>query len=296
MGKKILITGATGKVASALPARLVQKGHHVRVLIHSEAKAAALRDAGAEVVVGAFEREDTLRAAFAGVDTAFLVVPPSPDAAKWNRSLFAAAKSSGSPHVVRLSVVKAALDAPTDNTKLHGESDGDLERSGLPFTILRPHFFMQNLFGSVGSLAKEGAFYMATGSGRLGMIDARDIADAAFVVLDAADARERHGGKRYDLTGPASITLADVASILGKVTGKPIKYVDLPPEAVVQFIKGTGAGDWFANVMGQYSRAYAANWGDFVTGDVKALTGHEPRSFETFAREVLVPAIGAARG
>jgi uncharacterized protein YbjT (DUF2867 family) len=127
------------------------------------------------------------------------------------------------------------------------------------------------------------------------MIDARDITDAAFAVLDAEDARQRHGGKGYDLTGPASITFDEVASTLSRVLGSPVKYVNVPPEAVVQAMKGMGASDWIANVMGQYSRAYASNWGNLTAGDVKALTAHEPRSIETFARELLVPAIQSAK-
>ena len=291
MTKKILISGATGTVAGPLPRRLVERGHHVRVLARDPAKATALKDAGAEVVAGDFDSADALRVAFAGMDTAFLVVPPNPNAAKWNRALFAAAKAAGSPHVVRLSVIRAAVDGPTDNTKLHGESDGDLVSAGLPYTLLRPHFFMQNLLGAVGSLAKDGAMYFGMGQGRLGMIDTRDITDAAFAVLDAADARERHVGKTYPLTGPASITFDDVAATLTRVAGTPIKYVAVPPEAVVQGMKAGGAAEWMATVMGQYSKAYSENWGDVVTHDVKALTGKEPRSFETFAREVLVPAI-----
>jgi uncharacterized protein YbjT (DUF2867 family) len=293
MSKRILLTGATGTVASSLTHRLVERGHFVRALVRNPEKAAAPREAGAELAKGDFDNENTMRAAFDGIDTAFLLVPPSPDAAKWNRALYAAARAAKSPHVVRLSVIKSAVDGPTDNTKLHGESDRDLVASGLPYTILRPHFFMQNLLASVPTIAKEGAFYLGMGRGRLGMIDTRDITDVAFAVLDAD--RERHLGKAYDLTGPASIDFDEVAATLSKVLGSAVKYVAVPPEAVVQAMKSMGASDWFARVMGQYSKAYSENWGDVTTGEVKALTGHEPRSFETFAREVLMPMIRAAR-
>ena len=293
MTKRILLTGSTGTVGSPLAHMLVEKGHAVRALVRNPEKAAAPREAGAELVTGSFDDEASLRAAFDGIDTAFLLVPPSPDAAKWNRALYAAAKAAGAPHVVRLSVINAAIDGPTDNTKLHGESDRDLLASGLPYTLLRPHFFMQNVLGSAASIAKGGAFYLGMGQGKLGMIDTRDITESAFAVLDGA--RAAHAGKAYDLTGPASITFDEVASTLAKVLGSPVKYVAVPPEAVVDAMRGMGASDWFANVMGQYSRAYASNWGDVVTGGVKAVTGHAPRSFETFARDVLAPRIVAAR-
>ncbi len=226
MIKRILLTGATGTVGSPLARMLVEKGHAVRALVRNPEKAAAPREAGAELVTGSFDDAASLRAAFEGIDTAFLLVPPSPDAAKWNRALYAAAKASGAPHVVRLSVINAAVDGPTDNTKLHGESDRDLLASGLPYTLVRPHFFMQNLLGSAASIAKDGAFYLGMGQGKLGMIDTRDITESAFAVLDGP--RAAHAGKAYDLTGPASITFDEVASTLGKVLGTPVEIRGRP--------------------------------------------------------------------
>jgi uncharacterized protein YbjT (DUF2867 family) len=295
MPRKILVTGATGTTAGPLVGRLVKKGHAVRALVHSSSKSDAVRQQGAEVVVGGFDDASALRTAFSGIDMAFLVVPPSPDAAKWNRALFAAAREAGSPQVVRLSVFNSAEDGPTDNTKLHGESDRDLRASGLPYTILRPHFFMQNLFGSARTIGSDGVMYWGMGDGRLAMIDTRDITDAAFAVLDAPDPKA-HQGKAYDLTGPESITFHQVADVLTRVSGRTIRYVPVPPAAVVQSLRDMGAPEWMANVMGQYSKAYSENWGNRVADGVKTLTGREPRSFETFAREVFVPALQGARG
>jgi len=292
MPRKILVTGATGTVAGPLVARLVKQGHPVRALVHSASKADAVRQQGAETVVGAFDDAAALRAAFAGIDTAFLVVPANPDAAKWNRALYAAARDAGSPHVVRLSVINSAEDGPTDNTKLHGESDRNLRESGLPYTILRPHFFMQNLFASARSIGQDGVMYWGMGDGRLAMIDTRDITDAAFAVLDASDPK-RHQGNAYDLTGPEAITFHQVAEVLTRVAGRTIRYVPVPVPAVVQAFRDMGAPEWMANVMGQYSKAYSDNWGARVADGVKTLTGHEPRSFEAFAREVFVPALQA---
>ena len=292
MPRKILVTGATGKVASLVVPSLKKLGHTVRALVHDPAKAARLKEAGVEAVPGDFGKPESMRAAFTGMDTVFLVTPPHPNAADWGTQLIAAAKAAGSPHLVRLSVVKADENGPTDNTKMHGRSDREVRASGLPYTLLRPHFFMQNLFGSAQSIASDGVMYWGMGNGRLGLIDARDIADAAIKVLDAPDA---HAGKAYDLTGPQSLTFHDMAKTLTKVLGREVKYIPVPVEQVVNSIKQAGMGDWFANVMGQYSKAYSDNWGVFVNDEVKKLTGHPARSFEAFAREVFAPALQQPR-
>lgn len=291
MAKKILITGATGKVASPLVSRLKAQGADVRVLVRNPEKAESLKKAGAEIVVGDFEKPETLGPAFAGVDAVFLVTAAGPKAADWVSALLVAAKASGKPHIVRLSALKAGEDGPTDNTRQHGRADKETQASGLPYTILRPHLYMQNFLMSAPQLATDGSMYQGMGNGKMGMIDTRDITDAAFAILTNPSA---HAGKIYDLTGPASITMHDVAATLSKVLGRPIKYVPISPDAVAENMKKFGMGDWFQKVMRDYSQAYSDNWGDFTTGDVTKLTGKPPRSVEQFAREVLAPAIPAA--
>jgi uncharacterized protein YbjT (DUF2867 family) len=283
----ILVTGATGSINSLLIPQLAKQGAKLRALVHSQEKAKTLADLGVEVVVGDFENRDSSDRAFKGVDRVFLVTPPHAKADVWAANAIAAARRSGNPYVVRLSVIKAAADGPTENVRLHARTEKALEESGLPFAVLRPHFFMQNFFMGAQTMASEGVFYMGMGDGRMGTIDVRDIADAALAVL----ADRKHAAKVYELTGPSSIDLYQVAEAFSSALGREIKYVAVPPEAVADSIRQAGWGDWFAEVMKDYSRAYAGGWGDFVTDDVRRLTGHEARSIETFAREVLAPAL-----
>ena len=130
--------------------------------------------------------------------------------------------------------------------------------------------------------------YWGMGDGRLGVVDVRDIADVAIEVLTD----EAHAGKTYTLTGPASITLNDVASSIGAALGKDVRYVPVSIEQVEEATRPM-MGNWGAKTMGQYSKAYSENWADFTTASVKDITGHEPRSIHDFANEVLAP--GARR-
>ena len=125
------------------------------------------------------------------------------------------------------------------------------------------------------------------GQGRLGMIDVRDIADC----LVSALLSDEHRGKIYTPTGPESISFSDVASILSKGLGKPVDYVPVPLEAVGQAILDAGWGEWGAQVMMDYSKAYAEGWGDFTNGDVETLTGKPARSFQQFFDDIFIHAL-----
>ena len=156
-----------------------------------------------------------------------------------------------------------------------------LKASGLPYTIIAPHFFMQNTMMAAQTVASDGVVYMPFRDGKTGMIDVRDIVDVAFKVLT----EDGHEGKTYDLTGPESISFHDVAAGLSKVLGKEVKYVDVPLEAGREAMVGMGLSEWVGDAMTEYFQTFSAGYGDFTTPDVEEITGHPARSYETFARD-----------
>ena len=283
MAGTILVTGATGNIGSGLVPSLIAKGASVRALVRDGSKAQGLRDAGVEVVIGDLDRPETLDAAFRGVDRVFLLTPPNPNQVTQAHNGIAAAKRAGSPSVVRLSAeaLDPVADSPARVTRQHAEIDAELKTSGLAYTILRPHFFMQNTLMAAGSVALEGVVYMAMKDGKIGMIDVRDVVDVAAKLLT----EDGHEGKPYRLTGPASISFHDVAAGLSKALGREVKYVDVPPEAGREAMVGMGLPEWIADALTEYSRAFSEGLGDFTTNDVEEITGHPARSYETFARD-----------
>ncbi len=163
----------------------------------------------------------------------------------------------------------------------HAEIDDELRASGVPYTILKPHFFMQNIMMAAQSVASEGAVYMAMKDGRIGMIDVRDIVDVAVTVLT----EDGHQGKTYALTGPASISFHDVAAGFSEALGKEVKYVDVPVEAGREAMIGMGLPEWVADALGEYSTAFSEGHGDFITDDVQLITGNPARPFGAFAHD-----------
>lgn len=292
MNKRILVTGATGTIGAQVAHRLASQNHlTIRAFVRDAGKAASLKEAGVELVTGSFEETGAVALAVQGVDTVVLITAPNPAAADQASAVISAARTAGVRKIVRISVIGAAADGPTDNVRQHARTDGEILDAGLTYVILRPHFFMQNIFMSLPNLAGDGNMYWGMGDGQLGMIDARDIVDCTVnsVLSDSFD------NQIVNLTGPESITFHQAASALHAALGTPVQYIPVPPEAVEQSLRDMGMGEWFASVMRDYSRAYSENWGNITTGDVERLSGHPARPFETFAREVMAPAVASMK-
>lgn len=281
MTRNILITGATGNISSGIISRLQGSGHRILALVRNPEKAEELKRQGVEVRVGDLEKPWTLRAAFAGAEIVWMLAPPGPRAPEQCSNGLWAARQAGVRHVVRLSAFGASHTAPTINSRLHALSDAELTASGIPFTILKPHYFMQNVLMAAQSVAQSGAMYFALADGKMGLIDSRDISEFAAHILTSAG----HEGMTYTLTGPASISMHQVAAAVGEATGKGVKYVPVTADSERKAILQMGMDEWMANLLGDYSAAYSANWGDLVTDDFRRVTGKAPRSIAQFARD-----------
>jgi NmrA-like family len=101
-----------------------------------------------------------------------------------------------------------------------------VQESGMAWTMLRPHHFMQNLLAQAEYVIKEGAIYSPSGDGKIPYVDARDVAAVAFVTLT----QPGHHGKTYVVTGSDAISYRQAAEIIGGVIGKTLRFVDESPE------------------------------------------------------------------
>ncbi len=282
MASKILVTGATGGISSAIVNRLQTADCQVRALVRNPDKAASLKAQGAEIVVGDLERPKTLEQAFVGVDVAFILTSPSPRAPEQSSNAIWAARQAGVKHVVRLSAFGAAHDAPTINGRLHALSDSELIASGIPYTILKPHFFMQNLMMAVGEAIKGGVLHFPLAEGKMGLIDTADISEFAAKVLTS----KGHDNKTYTLTGPASISMHEVASALSDAVGRPIQYQAVPVEQALVQLSQLGVDDFSLNLLRDYFNAYSNNWGDIVSNDFPNVMGKSACSIADFMQRL----------
>ncbi|MBV9795959.1 MAG: SDR family oxidoreductase [Actinobacteria bacterium] len=289
----ILVIGGRSKIGSALVADLLDRGEQVRVLVRaaeadssgglggSEGLGGSVGSGGAvaETVVGDLADEGSLVAAMDGVEKVFLLSSPHPDAVRWHRNAIDAARRSEVGLLVRSSILGADRGSPADFINAHTECDRYLEKSGLPFVIVRPNLFLQNIPEStIPSIGADGAFYGDAGEARISMVDTGDVAAVAAVVLTEPG----HAGAGYDVTGPEALSYADVAAQLAESLGRPVSYVDVPDDAVRQALLGAGLTAWFADALiglyQDYRRSGRDGYAAQVTGTIADLTGRPPRS------------------
>lgn len=241
---KILISGASGNVGQHVVTQLAQKKVSARAGVHSQDKAAALRKNGVEAVVLDFGSRESVAAAFKGIDTLFLVTPGSPDQWRYDDNLLAEAKRVGVKHIVKLSG-KISDHNNVGFSKWNSETEQKIKASGIPYTILRGNFFMQNLFGSAAQI-KQGSFTMGPAVKRVALLDTRDIAATAVAALT----EEGHRGKIYDLNGPELLDGNAQAAVFSSVLGRPVKYLDITVDAFVEQMKSHGLPAWMVEAFG----------------------------------------------
>ena len=279
---KILVTGATGNVGSAVLDNLGTTDGNLRALAHDESSARSLQDRGVEAVVGDFLEPETLGLAVEGVSTVLLITPIHPEQVTQASNVIKAAKESGNdPRIVRLSVHQASHEAPSRNSRQHAKIEDELRLSGLPYTLLRPTTFMQNTLATARTVASEGRIYQPFKDGKLGMIDARDIGEVAAKVLT----EEGHESEVYTLAGPAAISFYDIAETLGEILGKEVSYINIPPEKAKEAMLNMGLSEWRADVLIEYAKAHSEGYSNFTTEDVEQLTGHPATSYKKFATD-----------
>jgi uncharacterized protein YbjT (DUF2867 family) len=277
----ILVTGATGNTGSGLIPTLLAAGARVRALVHTAGKAEALRKQGAEVVVADLGDPSAVDAAVAGVDRIYMCLFNGPEQATHGKNLIAAARKAGRPHVVHHNA------SGSDRSRIIrdiAEVESALRASGLPWTILRPTFYLQNTMMAIPTVQSHGAIYLPMKQGRMAMTDVRDIVDVAAHVLLAPDA-SAHAGKAYTLTTPTTFTIAEFAAALGGALGKAVNYVDVPISAARESMVGMGMDPWVVDGYMELFEGFSEGWGDKTSTDVQKLLGRPARGLGDFVAD-----------
>jgi uncharacterized protein YbjT (DUF2867 family) len=278
----ILVTGATGKTGGATARALRAAGAPVRALVRDRRKADDLARLGVAIVEGDLGRPDTLRAACEGVERALLVCAGTPDTPRLEGNLVEAAVRAKVRHLVKIGAYGTSPDSPFNLARWHAEVERTIAQSGLAWTHLHPHYFMENfLMFHAGSIRTEGRFYAPMRDGRIPMIDTADIGEVAARCLTGTGQE----GKTYDLTGPAALSHAEAAAVLSKVLGRTITYVAVPSAAAAQAMRAHGMPDWLVEGLSTLFEIYASGAAAEVSPEAERILGRAPRGFEAFVRK-----------
>jgi uncharacterized protein YbjT (DUF2867 family) len=281
----ILVIGGRSKIGSALIDELLAKDQQVRALVRATEKPDSF-PAGVEAVTGDLADPESLARAMAGIEDVFLLCGPSAQEVQLNRNAIDAARESGVELLVRSSILGADPSSPTTFARDHGECDRYLAESGVPYALVRPNLFLQNVpENTIPALDEDGNFYVNAADARISMVDTRDVASVAAALLTGAG----HKGKAYDVTGPEALSYADVATKLSAVAGRKITYVDVPDAAVHDALSGFGLDGWLVEALvdlyRDYKRSGVDGYASEVTTTVQDLTGRSSRTLDALVEE-----------
>lgn len=276
----IMLTGATGKIGGETAKQLIAKGVKLRALVRDAGKAADLKAAGVELVIGDIADADTVREALNGADKAFLLLPNGEHQEANEKQFTDLCVAEGVRHLVKMSSMEAVPTARTPIPRAHWTVEEYIRASGLGWTMVKPNFFMQNLLASAKSIKEQGRFSLPMGDGTTGMADARDIGAVCAEVL----AGNGHAGKSYEITGPELLTFKQVAERFSEVLDRKIEYVPMPMaqfrERMNQILK-----PWHLNAVCELFQEIADIGLDHTTDTFKKLIGREPMSVKKFIED-----------
>ncbi|WP_457578883.1 SDR family oxidoreductase [Ensifer adhaerens] len=284
MPDTLLVTGATGQLGKLVLDQLLASGIAPARIIATSRDTAKLADyiaRGVQARVADFDDPASLDQAFAGADRILIISTDALDQPgkrlKQHLAAVAAAKKAGAKHIVYTSM-------PSPETSVipfapdHLGTENAIKATGIPYTILRNGWYMENLFMALPHALETGQWYSSSGEGRLAHIARGDTAKAAAAAL-AASTSESH---TYTLTGGELRSTDEIAALVAKATGKSLNVVHISDEALAGGLKSAGLPDFLIPIVVSFDANTRGGHIDMVTGDVTALTGATPVTLAAF--------------
>jgi uncharacterized protein YbjT (DUF2867 family) len=281
----ILVTGVTGRSGTAVIREFARQKAPVRALVRSRAKARAIESMPTvEIVEGDIQQPETLKAALDGVERVLLISSADQQMLETQCTFIDAAKSAGVHHIVKFSGAESGVGFNQRNfrfTRMHEDIEHYLEQSGLAWTHLRPSQFMQVYLLEAPTIIAQDAFFLPMENARLSPIDVEDIAKIAYALLRNG---AEHEGKSYDMTGPQSLTMTEVAEQISRAVGRTIRYVNVTPAERRQALLERGISASFADALDEQASERLKCPESRVCLDAHQACGIEPTTFAEFAR------------
>jgi uncharacterized protein YbjT (DUF2867 family) len=305
----ILVTGAAGRIGAVgrtITKLLLKQGKQVRAMVRNEdERAQALRDMGAEVVVGDLLDLDSMHRVIAGCDTMYFGMSVSDTYLAATVNVAAVAKHHGVKAFINMSQMTLTQMSITETTaspqhKLHWLAEQALNWSGLPVVHVRPTVLFEGFFLILtpDSIRQSNQIRLPFGDGKTSPVAVEDVARVIAALLANPQA---HIGKTYHLTGPQSENMHFYAREYSKALGRTITFRDIPVESWRDALLKRGLPVHLVNHLATMADLHRAGRYDRMSGDVLSLTGQAPLSvreivsrnagtFAASAKEALVNA------
>ncbi len=281
----ILVTGAAGKTGRAVIGALHGRGVPIRAMVHRPEQCDSVKQAGAaEAIAGDMRQAHAVAAAVAGAQAVYHICPNvSPDEVVIGQVAISAARAAGVERFVYHSVLHPQTEEmPHHWLKLQVESI--LLKSGIPFTILQPAAYMQNIMASWDSIIELGVYAVPYPSEtRIGLVDLQDVAQVAAVVLTEPG----HEGATYELAGSQLLSQGQVASVLSQVLMRKVRVEQISMEEWRRAAVARGLGEYQVDTLVKMFRYYErfGFWGN--PNVLTWILGKAPGTLADFVRRQL---------
>jgi uncharacterized protein YbjT (DUF2867 family) len=290
-----LVTGAGGGVAGISPqvvTRLRDRGETVRAMVHhDDARADALRAQGADVVVGDLTNPADVFAAMSGVTRMFFNMSVSPDYLQATALACAMAKELDNLEVLvnmsqmTVSQMTVTSTEESNQQRLHWLAEHVINWSGIPAVHIRPTVLLENpLFATLAarSIRETGQLSLPFGTGRTSPIASRDVAEVVTTVLCAP---REHLGAVYELTGPATLDIDELAAQYAQALGRPVSAARPPYEEWQEVLGQVGLPPHVQQHIATMARLHREDRYNRSTHDFEEITGHPPQSVREFLEQ-----------
>jgi uncharacterized protein YbjT (DUF2867 family) len=281
----ILVTGAAGKTGRAVITALLARNRSVRALVHREEQAQPLKSFGVDQVkVGDMRSGATIKDAVQGAEAIYHICPNvDPDELLIGRAIISNARANDVKHFVFHSVLHPQVELmPHHWLKLRVEEA--LLESKLPFTVLQPAAYMQNVLTQLGEIVERGVYSVPYSlEAPMSLVDLDDVAQAAATVL----CDPSHVGSIYELAGPEVLTPREMAAAIGKRLGRGVHAEQISIENWRRKTEASKLGRYkietLARMFDYYDR-YGL-WGNSRV--LRNLIGRSPTTFQEFVDRTL---------
>ncbi|WP_405876620.1 NAD(P)H-binding protein [Streptomyces sp. NBC_01136] len=285
----VLIAGAGG-VGRTVLGQLRAQDVPVRAMVRrDDDRAAELRALGVEVVVGDLTRPESVAAALEGVGRMYFAMPVSPDHLLATTVVATVAREHGKLDCLvgmsqmTVSQMTATSTAESHQQRLHWLAEQVLNWSGLPVVHIRPTSFLDNpLFTTLAarSIRENGTIALPFGTGRTSPVAVDDVARVVAIVLRDPAA---HVGHVYELTGPRTVDMTEMAEEFSRALGRPVSYVDVPLDRWrAEVLAKVGLPPHTEQHIATMARLHRENRYDRASDDVERVTGVPAQTIEAF--------------
>ena len=288
----ILITGAAGKTGKAVIRKLAEKESLVKALVFRPEQVHEIEALGVkEVIVGDMCKSNFIQKAIQGVNSVYHICPNMhPDEFAIGKQLIDEAKAVGITHFVYHSVLHPQIEVmPHHWNKMRVEEL--LFECGLPYTILQPAVYMQNILVNLGSILETGRYTVPYAvESRISMVDLEDVAQVAVVVLTEVNNNGNqplHAGATYELVGTRPMSQTEVATILSHHLDRPVIAEQMSIDAWERRARSSGLSEYQVKTLIKMF-AYYEKYGFWGNSHVLSWLLNRPTtSYDAFLKRVV---------